>query len=400
MDINVLFLFSDSNNQVLNYHYDFMGKFFKKSFLLNFAEYCCQNGITNTETHIRNLVHDNNIGLIISSPYASIYDLSIDFYISLKDTSKIVFFMGDDENYFNSYSRYYCRTADAVITTDYFSVGAYKNLGIPAILYFTSYSEKKLYPVKTEKDIDVCFLGDCSKNDRMEFIDFLISNDINAETFGRGSKNGFVEWSEFPKIFSRSKINLNFTKVHSMVDWINKDDREKKTRQNKGRPIEIALTKSFCLSECAPSLEKIFNIGSEIDNFNTKEELLEKVNFYLSNEKKREEMAQNAYDRASREYKSEIYIPNILRELENILSHTARRAAKTEKTEISLSTRFKENTVNGLTFSMFIMIKNGKIGYAAELFKKLFKYGIAVFLKGFYGGFTRTVKNIFIKLNQ
>lgn len=396
MDINVLFLFSDSNNQVLNYHYDFMGKFFRKSSRLNFSEYFCQNGITNTENYIKKFLNDNNIKLIISSPYASIYDLSVDFYKSLREFSKIVFFMGDDENYFNSYSRYYCRAADAVITTDYFSVEEYKNLGIPAILYFTSYSEKKLYPVQIEKDIDVCFLGDCSKNDRMEFVNYLTDNGINAETFGKDSKNGFIEWSEFPKIFSRSRINLNFTKVHGM-DWINRDDPEKKTRQNKGRPIEIALTKSFCLSEYAPTLEKIFNIGSEIDSFNTKEELLKKVKFYLSNGKKREEMAQNAYQRAVGEYKSEVYIPKILKELENILSNTSRQAVKTE---IPLSKRFRENTINGLTFSMFIMIKNGKIGYAAELFGKLFKYGIPVFLKGFFGGFTRAIKNIFIKLNR
>ncbi|MBN1384049.1 MAG: glycosyltransferase family 1 protein [Elusimicrobia bacterium] len=391
MNTNVLFLFSDSHNQVLNYHYDFMGKFFKKAVRINFTEYFCRNGIINTEKYIKKFIQDNGIELVISSPYASIYDLSVDFYRSLRKLSRIVFFMGDDENYFDYYSRYYCQTADAVITTDFFSIPAYKKLGIPAILYFTSYSEKTLYPVKTEKDIDVSFLGDCTKNDRMEFINFLLDNNINVETFGRGSSNGFVEWNEFPKIFSRSRINLNFTKVHGM-DWINLDKKNpslKKTRQNKGRPIEIALTKSFCLSESAPSLKEVFDIGTEIDAFNTKEELLEKVNFYLSDGKKREEMAQKAYERASREYKSEIYIPKILKELESILSGTARTP---EEKEIFLSTRFKENTINGLTFSMFILIKNGKLGYALELFMKLFKYGIPVFIKGFYRGFGRALK--------
>ncbi|MDD2698439.1 MAG: glycosyltransferase [Arcobacteraceae bacterium] len=50
----------------------------------------------------------------------------------------------------------------------------------------------------------------------------------------------------------------------------------------KGRVFEIPATGAFLLTE---ELDDYF----ELDRFGTKEEMLEKVNYYLSNEKKREE---------------------------------------------------------------------------------------------------------------
>ncbi|MDD5473276.1 MAG: glycosyltransferase [Candidatus Methanoperedens sp.] len=390
-DKNILLLFPTDENQYFNFHYGALKNYFQNIYRFNFVEYFRKKGIRNTERYIANLISDKEIDIVMSYPFATDYQLSVEFYSSLKKKIKIVFCMFDDENYFDVYSKYYCQIADAVITVDYFSVFGYEKLGIPSILFLPVFSKNNYHPVETEKDIDVCFLGNCIKNDRMKYINFLINNGIKVETFGIGSKNGFVEWNELSKIYSRSKINLNFAKLDKL-NWINKDEPLlNRVRQDKGRPTEIALTRSFCLSEYSPSLKYIFEIGKEIDVFHNKEELLGKVKYYLSNESKREEIAYNAYKKALENYETEIYIPKVLKELNSILENTDK--SKTENIRIYLSESFKIKSINGLTFSTFVLIKNGKIKYALELFAELFKYGVFNFLTGFYGGTIRIIRH-------
>jgi spore maturation protein CgeB len=393
---NILYLLPTNKNQYLNFICDELRKYLTNIYYFNFVEYSYQNGIRNTEKHIKDFISGKKIDIVISSPFAGNYQLSVEFYASLKNKTKIVFWMWDDEAYFDSHSKYYCQTADAVITTDYYSVFAYKKLGVSAIFFSDTRSKTIYYPVEIVKDIDVCFLGDCKKSDRMEYINFLIKNGISVETFGVGSKSGFVNWNEFSKIFSRSKINLNFTKLDKL-SWINKDEPLlNRVRQNKGRPIEITLTQSFCLSEYAPSLNVMFEAGKEIDVFYDEEELLEKVKYYLSSDCRREEIAQNAYKKAIENYESEICIPKTLETLENVLEIVA--GPRVKKTEIFLSRTFKVNSINGLTFTMFVLIKNKKILHALELFRELFKYGVFIFFMGFYGGTVRAIKNMMMLL--
>ena len=68
-------------------------------------------------------------------------------------------------------------------------------------------------------------------------------------------------------------------------------------RQQKGSPVETAMTRSFCLSEYAPSLCVAFEIGKDMEVFYNKEDLLKKVRYYLENEDIRIQMANNAYEK-------------------------------------------------------------------------------------------------------
>ena len=394
-DKNALFLLPTDENQLLNFTFHELKKYFNSVKRFNFVGYCHQNGIRNTESFIKNLISNEKIDIIITSPFATDYQLSVEFYASLKNKVKIVFWMIDDESYFDVYGKYYCQIADAVITCDYFSVFAYERLGIPAIFLMAYHGKEDYHPVEIDRDTDVCFVGDCLKSDRMEYINFLVDNGISVRTFGIGSKNGFVEWNKFSEIFSRSKINLNFTKL-SKLFWVNKDEPLlHRVRANKGRPLEIALTKSFCLSEYSPSLKYLFEIGKEIDVFYNKEDLLEKIRYYLSNDQKREEISNNAYQKAIKYYESEVYFLKLLKELEDVLSE--KKIQPPEYNEIFLSKNFKINSINGLTFSMFVLIKNRKIFYALKTFAKLLKYGFFIFLAGFSDGLVRVMKNILNK---
>lgn len=389
---NILFILPTNDNQYLNFIYGSLKKYFNNIYCFNVTEYFYKNGIRNTEKYVENLISNKNIGIVISSPFATDYQLSVEFYFYLKNRTKLVFWMWDDEAYFDSYSKYYCQVADAVISCDYFSVFAYEKFCIPSIFFPPTQSKNIYYPVETVKDIDVCFIGGCNQNDRMEYINFLIDNGINIETFGKGSKNGFVEWSKFSRILSKSKIVLYFNKLDKL-DGINKDEPLlNRVRQAGGHYCESALTKSFCLIEYTPSLSSIADIGKEVDVFYNKYELLEKIKYYLANPEKRKQMAENSYNRVINNYIPEITIPKVLKELNGILEKTHK--SKTENIRIYLSESFKIKSINGLTFDMFVLMKNGKIKYTLELFPELFKYGIFNFLTGFYGGTIRIIKSI------
>lgn len=401
---NILYLFSTGENQYLNFLYFELKKYLNNIRRFNIVEYCHRNGIKNLEKNIMNLISGEKIDIVISSPFATDYQLSVEFYALLKEKVRLVFWMWDDEAYFDAFSKYYCQVADAVISCDYFSIPAYTKLGVPAILYLTAFSKNIYYPVESVKNIDVCFIGGCGQNDRMEYINFLIENGINIETFGIGSKNGFVEWNEFSKILSRSKIILNFNKVDTL-DWINRDEPLlNRVRQSGWHYCESALTKSFCLAEYTPDLNFIAEIGKEIDVFYNKYDLLKKIKYYLANAREREAMAEKAYKRAITNYVPEITIPKVLKELEGNINEQKftphQSGAGFAGTKIFLSRNFRKNSINGLTFDMFVLIKNGKLKYALETFFMLFRYGYFIFVPGFWGGLKRVLTSIRAKFKN
>jgi len=383
------------DSQYLNFFARELRKHVGDLHVLNVVRYFFSNGPERTEQHVRDLITDKKIGIIFFSPFATSHELSVEFYASLKGKVKTVLWMFDDEMYFDSYSKYYGQIADLVVTNDYFSAFGYEKIGIPSVYFMACFSRETYFPVETSKDIDVCFLGNCKKSDRMEYVNFLKENGVSVETFGVGSKNGPVEESKISEIFSRSKINLDFTKPE--LSWANqKELLVNRARVAKGRWIEIALTKSFCLTEYAPSTNICFEIGKEIDVFYNKEELLEKARFYLANGGKRAEIAENAYKRALADHESETGISKILKKVEELLEKSG--GQKKDSDEIYLSRNFKASSITMLTFSMLVLLKNGKLFYALELFSKLFKYGNFIFFRGFFGGLILSGKNIYAKI--
>ena len=92
-------------------------------------------------------------------------------------------------------------------------------------------------------------------------------------------------------------------------------------RHHKCRPVDAAMTRSFCLSEYAPSLCVAFEIGKDMEVFYNKEDLLKKVRYYLENEDIRIQMANNAYEKIVNSYDADIFIPKLMKELCGILSN-------------------------------------------------------------------------------
>lgn len=344
-------------------------------------------GIKKTEEKIRHIIRDNNISLVFFAPNGSDYELSPEFFGGLKDEFGVrnVLWVVDDELIFDVLSKYYTQVFDAAITSDYYAVFAYQKLGIPALYFFSNFNREDFYPVAAEKDIDVSFIGDCTKADRMQYIGYLERNGISVETFGVGSKNGFVCKKDVPKIFSRSRINLSFTKIdrYTLPVWFLEDNAlTNLIRQNKWRPMEIAMTNSFCLSEYSPSLNFTFRIGEDVDIFYNREDLLGKVRYYLENEDVRIRVTGRAYKK-SLTLAADVFMPKLMGELCDALnSHVyAQRSPVVLKDRV-----FKRNHIIDLTIVMYAQLSKFNFRRAAETFSKLFQYGPGIFCGAFLKG--------------
>lgn len=85
---------------------------------------------------------------------------------------------------------------------------------------------------------------------------------------------------EHSKVVCETKINLNFSEGDGTSD----------------RLYKLLASKGFVLTQPWKNLESEFTIGKDLDIFTSKEDLKEKINYYINNDKLREEIALNGYN--------------------------------------------------------------------------------------------------------
>ena len=175
-----------------------------------------------------------------------------------------------------------------MLLPDYLSKFRYELLNINALCTFSLFDKQYYKKLDAkEKSIDVSFVGDMAKGNRREYIDYLSANSIPIKCYGHNTENGPVDFEKMIDVFNRSKININFTGAVDNSSLILGSGINNRIKQSKGRPVEIALCGGFVLTEYAPGIENMFEIGKEMGVFHSAEELAEK-NKILSQERIRE----------------------------------------------------------------------------------------------------------------
>ncbi|MFZ2978429.1 MAG: glycosyltransferase, partial [Candidatus Magasanikiibacteriota bacterium] len=134
---------------------------------------------------------------------------------------------------------------------------------------------------------------------RDEYIKFLFDNRVNIKLFGGSSwikskyYNYFVNKIGPIDNLDNIEYNLALNSAKICLVFLSKRNNDTYTR----RCFEIPATKSLVLSEYSDDLNTLFAQGKEADYFKSKEELLEKVRFYLANENMRIEVVEAGYKR-------------------------------------------------------------------------------------------------------
>lgn len=125
----------------------------------------------------------------------------------------------------------------------------------------------------------------------MERVNLLktIANEYNLDVF-TGNDNLAIPkaiihksidyYSEMPRVFRKSRINLNVT-LRSITSGIPL------------RVYDILGAGGFCLTNYQEDIVQLFKAGEELVVFTNKDDMFNKVEYYLSHEKERLEIALN-----------------------------------------------------------------------------------------------------------
>ncbi len=183
---------------------------------------------------------------------------------------------------------------DVVFTTKSYNVEELKLLGAKNVYFHYQKFSKDVHKPYRSRDsfkYDIVFIGYPEK-ERFEWMNYLAENGMKVHVFGSPKWNNSVykdhhenliisstslNKEEYAKTIGDAKITLCFLRK------INRD-------LHTSRSVEIPACGGFMLAENTNEHKDLFEEGKEAAYFNTKKELLEKSNYYLTNEIERERM--------------------------------------------------------------------------------------------------------------
>lgn len=115
------------------------------------------------------------------------------------------------------------------------------------------------------------------------------------------SIKGQIDDETMLKVFNSSKINLGLSTVNS-------ENTDFGTNLNhiKLRDFEIPMCGGFYLIEYLEEIEEYYILGKEIECFTDKDEMIDKIKFYLLHDNSRESIANSGYQRSIKEHTSQL----------------------------------------------------------------------------------------------
>jgi len=244
--------------------------------------------------------------------------------ISERKSTVTLNWFADDHWRFHEFTKYWAPLFHWSVTTDREAVDKYHAIGCRNVIRSQWGFNHFLYkPVDISPEMDVSFVGQAHSN-RKKFIEVLKRSGISVECWGRGWHNGRLSQEEMIALYSKSKINLNFSE--SSISWQAKplakvflsrraDNSlhiknasemaahfstllQNRRVQIKGRNFEIPGSGGFLLTQYAGGIEEYFVPGLEIATFSNDGELLERIQYFLSHDREREAIKSAGYQRA------------------------------------------------------------------------------------------------------
>lgn len=111
---------------------------------------------------------------------------------------------------------------------------------------------------------------------------------------------GYADYdTEMPRIFHDAKINLHFAprNIHSGVSL---------------RVFDVLACHGFLLTTWQPEIAELFEDGKELVIFSEKEELLDKISYYLKHDDERKKIAEEGYNKICCDYTYEKILSRLL----------------------------------------------------------------------------------------
>lgn len=249
----------------------------------------------------------------------------------------------DDHWRFDNFSRFWAPCFHWVSTTAQSALVKYAGIGYSNVIKTQWAGNPFLYKqLELPLQHDVTFIGQPHGN-RREIINALQDAGIHVKTWGSGWGNGRVTQEEVVRIFNESRVNLNLVEasvpagttsaplrrmvsrslnalpfgpeVKSLVKQV-KDRQhplaphqtagEKNSTQYaaqiKGRNFEVPCCGGFMLTGSAENLDDYYEAGTEVASFTDTQDLIAKVQYFLSHDSERSAIAQAGLQRTLSEH--------------------------------------------------------------------------------------------------
>jgi len=127
---------------------------------------------------------------------------------------------------------------------------------------------------------------------------------LPASIFG-----GILSDEEMIRMYSRSKINIGFSTCG------NTHETERRILQVRLRDFEVPMSGGFYMVEYVEELEEFFDIGKEIVCYNNKEDMVEKIKYYLEHHSERERIRRAGCKRCRNEHTWQKRFETVFREM-------------------------------------------------------------------------------------
>jgi spore maturation protein CgeB len=156
---------------------------------------------------------------------------------------------------------------------------------------------------------DVIFVGHYENDGRLDYLKSICEMNLKLKIFGEPDhwNNILKKDNCFKHLIPVSFLfDVNYCRELSLsriaLCFLSKLNRDTYTMRN----FEIPATKTFMLSEYTDDLATLFKEDKEVVFFRNKNELLEKIKYYLDNEDERNKIAEAGYDRVIKDSHSVI----------------------------------------------------------------------------------------------
>lgn len=189
-----------------------------------------------------------------------------------------------------------------ILDLDLEAIGDYERKKFLPKMY-TPESEDIYFPIIC-KDIDVAFMGQISsyRDYRKEYVDYAQFELSSFKTYFSGiNRVNQMDHNMYASMLNRAKIGLNFS---MSVDL----------DQLKGRAIHTMLSGAMLLETKNLQTASLFNEGEDYVSFSTKEEMVDKIKFYLKNNNLREAIARRGREKVLLEYSREKFWHKVLQD--------------------------------------------------------------------------------------
>ena len=214
----------------------------------------------------------------------------------------------------------YAGVYDYIFTVDAATAPIYKRFGSNNVFHLPLAAYPPLHHrkvVSSKYRSDVCFIGSAFYN-RLELFDEIADylSTLNLKIIGQWWEKlrsfsklkpfiieKLVGPAEAACYYNGAKINLNLHRASDTEAYFEGNKFKIKAVSPNNRTFEIAGCGAFQLADNQrQDLGKYFRIGEEIEIFEDANDLVEKIEHYLNDSKKRERMSQNAQKRSYEEH--------------------------------------------------------------------------------------------------